>query len=133
MSADKDIGPDINDLLCAGEYAWLQNGPKGVRGLFLRAVNELDRLRAKLEAVRKIHDSLAIFDTCNHEHEDADESNGIFDVDNVGITCNKVYEVCRRCCCGGGDSQTEECLGHGHSLGKPICPTIAALEGASDE
>lgn len=85
---------------------------------------------APLAALRDLHRPFGIYDECDHKHEAVDGD--VVDVDDIGLTCAKLYDVCRECCLGGNDSQTEECVeGHDHGPGKPICKTAEILAGAT--
>ncbi len=98
----------------------------------LRAAAERDALRAKLDAVRTLHRPVGIYDEC----ECPDEAKGVGheDVDEVGLTCNRIYTVCAECC---RDDvyQTEDCaVYHDHDPDEAHhCPTIRALDGDADQ
>ena len=89
----------------------------------LAALAERDR---QLDAVRAIHKLWKVYGECDHDHQELGEP-GVFDVDEIGYTCAYEYDVCGACC--GMQFQSEECAtNHVHGPGKPICPTIAALD-----
>ncbi len=89
------------------------------------------KLEARVARVRAVHWPFTVYDDCGHDHnpEDAD----VIDVDDIGLVCGygKVYDICASCCADDGESQSENCLGHDHGLGHPICATIAALDEVS--
>ena len=92
-------------------------------------MNELVTLTDAIERVRAIHTSYGIFEECSHKHEVADEPHGVFEVDDIGLTCNLEYEICASCCIDNG-SQTEICAeSHAHGKDFPRCATIQALDG----
>lgn len=87
-------------------------------------------LEARLAAVSAIHTPHSIYDQCDHEHT-ADEigTRGVVDVGEIGLTCEKMYDICSECCVVRDDgSQSETCATyHTHGLDLPICKTSAAL------
>lgn len=91
------------------------------------AAAELLRLQENESRLRALHAPCGIYDTCDHQHTEPNEQAGIFDIPDVGITCVKMYDICRFCCMENGESQTEQCLDHNHGLGIPICKTIEII------
>ena len=90
-------------------------------------IAEVRRLQAAAERVRALHAPFRIYDEC--ECDDT-TTPGHVDIEEVGITCNLLYVVCRECCTSGVDIryQTEDCA-DGHDHRDAHCPTIAALDG----
>jgi hypothetical protein len=108
------------------------------RELFARAINEIEQLRATLDAVRELHRPFKIYDGCGHEHEWGDDGNppdGVQEVDEIGLVCDDGYQysICWSCCTQGSGYQTEDCAGHRHGKDVPQCPTIAILDGGGDQ
>lgn len=105
-------GDDSKAKHAADEIRWL--------------LDEAETMEATLERIRDLHRPFAIYDACNHEHGTTDEV-GVVNIDDIGLTCAKMYDVCRRCCrC--DTSQSEECMAeHDHGPDKPICATSAIL------
>lgn len=100
-----------------------------------RTVDKVAALIGEIKKpIRELHKPFGVYDNCGHDHNDAELADEIcLRVDDVGLTCDEglMYEICRECCTN-GDYQTEECgTNHRHVKGKPICPTIAALDGAA--
>lgn len=91
-------------------------------------IAEVRRLREREAKLRELHRPWAIYDACDHHHAEPDEPNGIVDIDDVGITCAKMYDICKACCTDGDGSQTEQCLDHEHGLNIPICKTREILD-----
>ena len=93
----------------------------------LDAAAERDALAAKLGAVRALHRPVGIYDEC--ECSDEAKAEGHEDVEEVGLTCNRMYTVCAECC---RDDvyQTEDCANyHDHKPDEAHhCPTIRALD-----
>ena len=90
----------------------------------------IPRLIAAVEAVLKVHRPSGVYDKC--ECVDPDPDDGVhIEVEEVGITCNCIYEVCRECCAG-DEYLTESCMDyHEHNPGdKHLCSTVAALHTA---
>ena len=97
----------------------------------LDAAGERDALAAKLDAVRALHRPVGIYDEC--ECSDEAKAEGHEDVEEVGLTCNRMYTVCAECC---RDDvyQTEDCANyHDHKPDEAHhCPTIRALDGGAE-
>jgi hypothetical protein len=98
---------------------------------------ERDAALAKLDAVSELHRSWGIYDACDHEHELNDDGGipeGVYDIDDVGLTCKDafMYEICYHCCTSDSGYQTEECLNHLHGADKPRCATIAILDAPTE-
>jgi hypothetical protein len=78
--------------------------------------------------IRAIHRPFNIYDECDHHHNAGDPS--VVDAEHIGLTCKKLYSICRNCCCN-ADGQTIDCAeSHNHDTTLPICETIAALSEA---
>lgn len=91
-------------------------------------------LRATIERVRSLHKPFGVYDECDHQHESEDTSAGVFDVPDIGLTCLKMYDICRECCVGWSDSQSEWCAdAHNHGPGKPLCKTREILDTTHGE
>ena len=92
---------------------------------------ERDALAAKLDAVRALHRPVGIYDEC--ECSDEAKAEGHEDVEDIGLTCNRMYTVCAECC---RDDvyQTEDCANyHDHEPDEAHhCPTIRALDGGAE-
>ncbi|WP_454232185.1 hypothetical protein [Mycolicibacterium fortuitum] len=118
--------PDIDTLAAinrAAEIGMLSAGDKAL------ATKQLaERQTQALNKVREIHKPFKIYGECDcTDVEQGDEQTHV-DVEEVGRTCNLLYQICQSCCLD-GDSQSEDCAcGHDHGPGKPICPTIRALD-----
>ena len=97
----------------------------------LDAAAERDALAAKVERVRELHRAVGIYDEC--ECSDEAKTEGHEDVEEVGLTCNRMYTVCAECC---RDDvyQTEDCANyHDHKPDEAHhCPTIRALDGGAE-
>ena len=97
----------------------------------LDAAAERDALAATVERVRALHRPVGIYDEC--ECPDEAKSEGHEDVEEVGLTCNRMYTVCAECC---RDDvyQTEDCANyHDHKPDEAHhCPTIRALDEEAD-
>jgi hypothetical protein len=89
--------------------------------------SEVAELRATIERVEAVHRPFGIYDECGHDHKAP--GGEVHDIEDVGLTCARLYEICRECCTADGEWQTEECIDHDHRAGRPICDTIAALDG----
>jgi hypothetical protein len=85
---------------------------------------------AAIARVRALHKPFGIYDECGHDHEPDDP--GVVHVDDIGYTCAKLYDVCYHCCTDSGDNHIGCAEAHDHGPGKPICATIAALDGPQD-
>jgi hypothetical protein len=92
-----------------------------------------DAAEAVIAKVRALHEPFSVYAECGHDHEPGDP--GVEDVvEECGYTCAKLYDICRLCCAEGDDYQTESCISnHDHGPGKPICTTIAALNGTEEQ
>lgn len=85
-----------------------------------------DHICTPIERVRALHRSVGIYDECDCP----DKTEGHLKIYEIGMTCNKLYDICDECC---RDDvyQTEDCVNyHEHKLGETYrCPTIEALDG----
>jgi hypothetical protein len=92
------------------------------------------KAEAKLEVIKKLHESIGIYDECGHAHTDeeaGDPNSGVLYVDEIGNSCKEglMYFICKSCCWREDYGQTEECAcEHAHGMDKPICETRALLE-----
>ena len=97
----------------------------------LDAAAERDALAAAVERVRALHRPVGIYDEC--ECSDEAKAEGHEDVEDIGLTCNRMYTVCAECC---RDDvyQTEDCASyHDHKPDEAHhCPTIRALDTTPD-
>lgn len=100
---------------------------KSVEQHCLEIANNAEAILAR---IREIHAPRGIFDQCDHEHTIDDVDNEtVFDIDEIGLTCKKMYDVCCSCCGTKWFPQDETCVTeHNHGQRIPICPTIAAFE-----
>ena len=98
----------------------------------LDAADERDRLEVVVERVRALHRSVGIYDEC--DCDDDAKAEGHLDIYEVGLTCNKLYDICDECCRNDG-YQTEDCANHHeHKPGERYhCPTIRALDGTDEK
>ena len=98
----------------------------------LNAADERDRLAAVVERVRVLHRSVGIYDEC--DCSDLAKTEHHRDIYEVGLTCNKLYDICDECC---RDDiyQSEDCANHHeHKPGERYhCPTIRALDGTDEK
>lgn len=76
------------------------------------------------ERLRKLHRAYGIYTECVHDHEPDDP--GVVFVDDIGYTCEKLYDICAECC-RDGNNQSEACLTHDHGPNKAICKTAEVL------
>jgi hypothetical protein len=98
--------------------------------------HDLRALQAKLERVRHIHGSYAIYGECHHDHDGIDGQNVVM-VEDIGYTCAKLYDTCSACCRthygDDEDGQSMYCAeSHDHGPDKPRCSTIAILDEPND-
>ena len=97
----------------------------------LNAAAERDRLVEAVARVRALHRPVGIYDEC--ECSDEAKAGGHEDVEDIGLTCNRMYTVCAECC---RDDvyQTEDCANyHDHKPDEAHhCPTIRALDEEAD-
>ena len=95
--------------------------------------DERDRLEVVVERVRALHRSVGIYDEC--DCSDLAKTEYLLDIYEVGLTCNKLYDICDECC-RDNEYQTEECADY-HRHGLPdethLCPTIRALDGTDEK
>lgn len=84
-------------------------------------------LARRVEKVLALHSSYGIYDECGHDHDA--EGPGVFDVAEVGLTCDDglLYEVCRVCHLG-HDGEPDEYTGDEHWP----CPTVRLLNGEGE-
>ena len=95
--------------------------------------DERDRLEVVVERVRALHRSVGIYDEC--DCSDLAKTEHHRDIYEVGLTCNKLYDICAECC---RDDiyQSEDCANH-HEHGLPDethpCATLRALDGTDEK
>ena len=134
--------PDVAELrrlyeaaMCVGanEMAWDEwtTAISEAADALLDAAAERDALAATVERVRALHRPVGIYDEC--ECSDEAKAEGHEDVEDIGLTCNRMYTVCAECC---RDDvyQTEDCASyHDHKPDEAHhCPTIRALDEEAD-
>ena len=102
-------------------------------------------LEAVIAKVKELHRPYDIYEPCDHGHDSDDTGvyeEGVVDVEGVGLTCAKIYDICAHCCVEFGytpadyldGGQTEECAdGHKHGPGVPICKTAAIIAEAEEK
>lgn len=96
-------------------------------------LDELAAADAREVKIRELHRPYAIYDECGHDHTlDDPQQPNVVNVNDIGLTCAKMYDICRHCCCE-DIYQAERCLEHNHGSGKPICETRAILDGDSSD
>jgi hypothetical protein len=87
-----------------------------------------------LAAVLRLHRPWKLYTDCDHNHEPGD---GSVEIEDIGLTCEVMYDICRECCGDGGDGrdgQSEICASeHAHGKDLPICRTAAAIAAAQKE
>lgn len=89
------------------------------------------RLAERVRAVRKLHAERPTYDECDCEDT---STPGHRQINDLGLTCNWLWDVCLACCCAGGEYVTEDCaIYHEHAPGHPRCPTIRILDGDPDD
>ena len=104
---------------------WRERGIYPTEAL-LEVADLIKRLDSQRKAIAKLHSPFSIYDECGHEHRNA--GGDVFDVEEIGLTCKRLYDVCHECCAP-EDGQTETCCGdHEHGLDKPICSTREILD-----
>lgn len=79
-----------------------------------------------IERAKELHREHRLYTDCGHQHSKGDP--GVQSVDWVGLVCEDGYigSICRACCAGDGDGQTEICAAD-HSRQCWPCPTAVAL------
>ena len=119
--------PDSADIYGRREAFELLASAVNALPALLDAAAERDALAAKVDAVRALHRPVGIYDEC--ACSDEAKAEGHEDVEDVGLTCNRMYTVCAECC---RDDvyQTEDCANyHDHKPDEAHhCPTIRALD-----
>jgi len=86
-----------------------------------------------IAALRELHRPHGIYGDCGHTHEETDA--GVVDIDEIGLTCAKEFDVCVECCLVPDEvAQSEWCNDHHqHGPGLPICKTVALLDQHPDK
>ena len=80
---------------------------------------------AALAAVLRLHRPWKLYTDCGHKHVFGD---GSVEIEDIGLTCEVMYDICLECCTDGGDYQSENCASnHAHGKDLPICKTAAAI------
>ena len=88
-----------------------------------------EKARRDRKVIDDLHKPFKIYQECGHDHNEV-EGVGLVVVEDVGEVCEEgyMYSICRECCCGGADYQSEDCASyHDHGKDKPICKTAGAL------
>ena len=95
---------------------------------------QLAAAEAAIARVRSLHKPFRLYDECGHDHEyNEPGTRYIEELSNVTCEDGFLYEICDECCAHRGE-QSKECLDdHDHGPGKPICATIAALDGTEEK
>jgi hypothetical protein len=93
----------------------------------------IEAAEAAIARVRALHKPFRLYDECGHDHEYGEAGTQYIE-DLANVTCEDgfLYEICYECCTQHRGEQSEECLDHDHGPGKPICATVAALNGTGD-
>lgn len=126
------VGNDYATLVTQGDAlvcdTWNQPFSNADGRFIAAARTALPEALDAIERVRALHEPFKIYGDCGHDH-DEDEP-GVAYVEEIGWTCEFLYEICYECCAGHRGEQSEECCDeHDHGHGKPICETIAVLDG----
>jgi hypothetical protein len=90
----------------------------------------LARTTIGLTRVRALHSPYAIYADCDHAHEAGEP--GVVEVEDIGLTCNHVYDVCKECCMNvpvAWMGQSEECASTHRHRKDWRCATLRALDG----
>ena len=105
-------------------------GTISTAGYLITLVAEVPRLREREAKLRELHKPHSIYDECDHNHTEKDEASGVFEIDGIGLTCAKLYDVCLACCDVADDgSPSETCTcEHNHGPNMPICKTREILD-----
>ena len=115
-------------VAAADRLAHMREARDNSRAEVERLTDERDALAAAVARVRALHRPVGIYDEC--ECSDEAKAEGHEDVEDIGLTCNRIYTVCAECC---RDDvyQTEDCASyHDHKPDEAHhCPTIRALGG----
>ena len=90
---------------------------------------DLPALLAAVEAVMELHRDVGIYDECLCENPSPED--GLHKrIEDVGVTCNFLYVVCRECCMEDG-YQKEECAHYcDHDPLGSNCSTVRAITAA---
>ena len=129
-------------VIHSGEFDWAEiNAGGGVAGLIWEYQSDLDAefiaasrtavpaLVAAVRAVLDLHQPFGIFDECDCEDASLEDGKHKL-VEDVGITCDRMYNVCRECCCD-DVYQREDCANyHDHNILGWQCPTVEAITDA---
>jgi hypothetical protein len=113
--------------ICNASEKWREDAD-----FIAHAREDIPYLLGVISAVRALHRPYGIYDECDHQHEEA--GGDVIDASEIGLTCAKLYDVCRECCTDDGDYQGESCAdGHEHGPDKPICKTAELLDALGDD
>ena len=105
------------------------------------------QLAVAMTKVLASHTEFKIYDECEHEHKPIGKTDdeeylfepGVVEVEDIGMTCNHAYSVCRQCCTdqqhGGDWYQREDCANAHNAIGTAPCwpcqPWLAAGDALS--
>lgn len=130
-----DLEDEVGDLrvaieLKADAIAQLTAERDAARGL-------AQQLWDQLAEVERLHRPWGMWDECSCTDK-ADGDGKHTRINELGLTCVKLYDVCRHCCTEGGEGEfnTEDCVAyHDHTNGhlcltRDVLPTNAALLAA---
>ena len=84
---------------------------------------------AAISRVRALHKPFGIYDECGHDHKQGDPG-VVWTGDDY--SCTHLYDICTECCAPTYERTGECAEAHDHGPGKPICATIAALDGPEE-
>lgn len=87
----------------------------------------------RIERVLALHREWGIYDECDCTDEQKGDGQHI-EIEDIGLTCNKVAVGCSHCCAEGG-YMTQHCADlHVHDLDPSHrCPTVEALTGGESD
>jgi hypothetical protein len=90
----------------------------------------LEAAEAAIERVRELHRPIGVWDECDCVDPEVGDGKHS-DIDEVGVTCNKIHDVCRTCCTDDGYQTETCCFTHDHTAPGACypCPTIRAIDG----
>ncbi|GAA2772933.1 hypothetical protein [Saccharopolyspora taberi] len=90
-----------------------------------------DQLGMAITSILNAHREFPIYDECDHEHDQIDTH--VADIEDIGLTCNKIKSACSLCCTedGGGDYQDERCADAHTSDCWPCQPWLDAGDALS--
>lgn len=90
---------------------------------------DLPALLAAVQAVLELHRAVPIYDECECESPSPEDGRHKY-ISEVGVTCNRLYVVCRECCID-DEYQKEDCANyHNHDPLGSNCSTVRAITAA---